>query len=127
MESSQSDVPSVSPPTADAQPGAAKQPALEPKGPIQDFGQKIGGARKDVWSGFKDDLNSVGDDDIAGQPLAKVWPAPDYQKLIDAGMNAKAVAAVRALRDEVPAKPRAAWKVKRWAEQVKTCAAWPMM
>ena len=127
VESSQSDVPSVSPPTADAQPGAAKQPALEPKGPIQDFGQKIGGARKDVWSGFKDDLNSVGDDDIAGQPLAKVWPAPDYQKLIDAGMNAKAVAAVRALRDEVPAKPRAAWKVKRWAEQVKTCAAWPMM
>ena len=87
---------------------------------ITDFGQKIGGARKDVWSGFKDDLNKVGDDDIAGQPLAKVWPAPDYQKLIDAGMDAKSVAAVRALRDEVPAKPRAAWKVKRWAEQVKT-------
>lgn len=88
--------------------------------PIEDFGQKIGGARKDVWSGFKDDLNKVMDDDIAGQPLAKVWPAPDYQKLIDAGMDAKSVAAVRALRDEVPAKPRAAWKVKRWAEQVKT-------
>lgn len=111
---------SVPPPTPEAQPVAAKQPTSEPKGAIQDFGQKIGGARKDVWSGFKDDLNSVGDDDIAGQPLAKVWPAPDYQKLIDAGMNAKAVAAVRALRDEVPAKPRAAWKVKRWAEQVKT-------
>ena len=88
--------------------------------PISDFGQKIGGARKDVWSGFKDDLNKVDDGDIAGQPLAKVWPAPDYQKLIDAGMSAKTVAAVRALRDEVPAKPRAAWKVKRWAEQVKT-------
>ena len=87
---------------------------------ISDFGEKIGGARKDVWSGFKDDLNKVLDDDIAGQPLAKVWPAPDYQKLIDAGMDAKTVAAVRALRDEVPAKPRAAWKVKRWAEQVKT-------
>jgi hypothetical protein len=111
---------SVPPPTPEAQPVAAKQPTSEPKGAIQDFGQKIGGARKDVWSGFKDDLNSVGDDDIAAQPLAKVWPAPDYQKLIDAGMNAKSVAAVRALRDEVPAKPRAAWKVKRWAEQVKT-------
>ena len=105
-----------------AKPAAAAKPApAAPTGAtISDFGQKIGGARKDVWSGFKDDLNKVLDDDIAGQPLAKVWPAPDYQKLIDAGMNAKAVAAVRALRDEVPAKPRAAWKVKRWAEQVKT-------
>lgn len=106
-------------PAGAAKPAAAPQPEA-PAAPITDFGEKIGGARKDVWSGFKDDLNKVLDDDIAGQPLTKVWPAPDYKKLIDAGMNAKTVAAVRALRDEVPAKPRAAWKVKRWAEQVKT-------
>jgi len=98
----------------------ANRKATKADATISDFGEKIGGARKDAWSGFKEDLNQVGDADIAAQPLSKIWPAPEYQKLIDAGTNAKAVAAVRALRDEVPAKPRTAWKVKRWAEQVKT-------
>ena len=120
----QNGVDSVPPTNPAAQPitraevDAAQQQA--PGKPIEDFGEKIGGARKDVWAGFKDDLNKVDDGDIAAQPLSKVWPAPDYQKLIDAGMDAKAVAMVRALRDEVPAKPRSPWKVKRWAEQVKT-------
>jgi hypothetical protein len=93
-----------------------EQPAAKS---IADFGEKIGGARKDVWTSFRDDLNAVADDEIASQPLSKIWPAPDYQKLIDGGMDTEAVAIVRALRDEVPAKPRNAWKLKRWAEQVK--------
>jgi hypothetical protein len=110
---------------------AAKQPATKPEAPtslqtghpakpITDFGEKIGGARKDVWTSFKEDLNAISDDDIVNQPLSKIWPAPDYQKLIDSGMDGEVVAVMRALRDEVPSKPRSAWKVKRWAEQVKT-------
>lgn len=87
---------------------------------IQDFGEKIGGAKKDTWSGFKDDLSAVKDDDIAARKLSEIWPAPDYQKLIDAGMDAKSVAIIRALRDEIPAKPRNAYKIKRWADQVQT-------
>lgn len=98
-------------------PAAAK---TDEQDKIEDFGEKIGGARKDVWAGFKDDLNAVKDEDIATEPFSKIWPAPDYQKLIDGGMSAEAVATIRALRDEVPAKPRASWKVSRWAEQVKT-------
>ena len=86
---------------------------------IADFGEKIGGARKDVWSGFKDGLNAVKDADIATEPLSKVWPAPDYQKLIDSGIPAESVSAIRSLRDEIPQKPRSSWKVKRWADQVK--------
>lgn len=91
----------------------------QPTEKIEDFGEKIGGARKDVWSGFKDDLNAVSDEDIAGQPLSKIWPAPDYDKMIEGGTSAEVVATIRAIRDEIPAKPRQSWKVKRWAEQVK--------
>lgn len=86
---------------------------------IEDFGEKIGGARKDVWAGFKDSLNAVKNADIAAQPLSKIWPVPDYQKLIDDGISAENVAMIRALRDEIPVKPRASWKVKRWAQQVQ--------
>ena len=86
---------------------------------IEDVGEKIGGARKDVWSGFRDDMGAVPDEAIAAQPLSKVWPQPDYQKLIEAGHAARPVAMVRSLRDAIPTKPRQSYKVKRWAEQVK--------
>lgn len=91
-----------------------------PAKPIADFGEKIGGAKKDMWSGFKDDLTAVSDDDIASQPLSKVWPAPDYQALIDGGASPEVIAFVRSARDEVPAKPRVAYKVKAWANKVRT-------
>jgi len=110
------------------------QPAPTPKSAdtsrpaqrIEDVGEKIGGARKDVWSGFRDDIGAVPDDAIAEQPLSKVWPQPDYQKLIDAGHDAGTVAMVRSLRDAIPTKPRQSYKVKRWAEQVKELRAFAL-
>lgn len=94
--------------------------SAKPADTITDFGEKIGGAKKDVWTGFKDKLNEVNDDQIASKKLSEVWPSPDYQALIDGGMNKEAVAIIRTMRDEIPAKPRSSWKVKRWAEQVKS-------
>ncbi|MFN4036405.1 LPD38 domain-containing protein [Comamonas aquatica] len=93
---------------------------------IEDVGEKIGGARKDVWSGFRDDIGAVPDEAIAEQPLSKVWPQPDYQKLIDAGHDAGTVAMVRSLRDAIPAKPRQSFKVRRWAAQVKELRAFAL-
>jgi len=93
---------------------------------IEDVGEKIGGARKDVWSGFRDDIGAVPDDAIAEQPLSKVWPQPDYQKLIDAGLDAGTVAMVRSLRDAIPSKPRQSFKVRRWAAQVKELRAFAL-
>lgn len=93
---------------------------------IEDVGEKIGGARKDVWSGFRDDIGAVPDDAIAAQPLSKVWPQPDYQKLIDAGHDVGTVAMVRSLRDAIPAKPRQSYKVHRWAAQVKELRAFAL-
>ena len=87
---------------------------------IEDFGEKIGGARKDVWTSFQDDLGAVADDDIASQPLSKVWPQPDYQALLDGGADPWSVAFARSARGEIPSKPRQPWKVKRWAEQVRS-------
>ncbi len=86
---------------------------------IQDFGEKIGGARKDVWTSFKDQLDDVADDDIANQPLSKIWPQPDYQALLDGGADPWTVAFAHAARDEIPTKPRQSWKLKRWSEQVR--------
>lgn len=102
------------------QSSAQKAESTQPAAKIEDFGEKIGGARKDVWSGFKDDLNAVSDEDIASQPLSKIWPAPDYDQMIEGGKPAEVVATIRALRDEIPTKPRQTWKVLRWADQVKT-------
>jgi hypothetical protein len=103
-----------------AAPKVEKSATPEEKSSITDFGEKIGGAKKDVWTGFKDKLNEVGDDQIASKKLSEVWPSPDYQALIDGGMDKEAVAIIRTMRDEIPAKPRAPYKVKRWAEQVKS-------
>lgn len=86
---------------------------------IEDFGEKIGGARKDVWTSFKDQLGEIADDDIASQPFSKIWPQPDYQALLDNGADPWTVAFARAARDEIPSKPRQSWKVKRWADQVR--------
>jgi len=107
-------------------PAGKQKAAPTPMQRIDDVGEKIGGARKDVWSGFRDDMGAVPDEAIAAQPLSKVWPQPDYQKLIDAGHDASTVAMVRSLRDAIPTKPRQSYRVKRWAEQVKELRAFAL-
>lgn len=85
---------------------------------IEDFGQKIGGAKKDLWTGFKDKMQQSMGEDVLSVPLAKSWPEPDYQGMVDAGADSMMVAHLRALRDAVPVKPRSSWKVKGWANKV---------
>lgn len=106
--------------TQEAQPEAAPAPRKQTTASkIEDFGEKIGGARKDVWTSFKDQLGEIADDDIANQPLSKIWPQPDYQALLDGGADQWTVAFAHAARDEIPTKPRQSWKLKRWSEQVR--------
>lgn len=85
---------------------------------IADFGEKIGGARKDVWAKSLDDMQKVDDADVSAQPLSKVWPAPDYQKMLNDGANKPTVALVRALRDSIPNKPKSGWKLNKWTDAV---------
>lgn len=87
--------------------------------PINDFGEKIGGARKDVWQRYAEDMREVTRQDIIDKPLSKIWPEPNYQKLIEDGADPAVVATVRAMRDEVPNKPRSGWKLGGWVKQVE--------
>ncbi|RAK01597.1 LPD38 domain-containing protein [Aliidiomarina maris] len=79
---------------------------------IDDFGEKIGGARKDIWSGLREAVDST---DTKSQPLSKSFPQPDYAKLKEAGADSQVLAAVAALRQSIPNKPRTRG-VSRWAE-----------
>ncbi len=88
--------------------------APETTQPIEDFGEKIEGARKDYASKLQD----AKERDVSAVPLSKSWPEPNYQKMLDDGVPSETVALVRALRDEVPTKPQKGWKLKGWVEMV---------
>ena len=105
-------------------PGAGVTPLHDTQQPpstatkIGDFGEKIGGARKDAWSGFADRLSEAENFDVAKEPLSKTWPEPAYEKMIEDGADPWSVAFIRAARDAIPRKPTTAWKVEQWTEQV---------
>lgn len=80
---------------------------------IDDFGEKIGGARKDQAASLQRELS---DDDIASQPLSKIWPKKEIDEITDPFTAAVAHAA----RAEIPSKPRNKHKVKNWVGKVKT-------
>jgi len=54
---------------------------------IQDFGKKIGGARKDIWKDRnfnKDDLKDMNDREVIKFARKEaIFPVPDYKKLVD--------------------------------------------
>ncbi len=74
---------------------------------IEDFGEKIGGARKDVWVKRFLDSAPLQPIEIVNMPLAKAWPAPDWDKLIENGVEPWRVGIIRAYRDSIPPRPRA--------------------
>ena len=90
-------------------------------GRIEDFGEKIGGARKDVYSAFKATFLQITEQSIADEPLSKSWPVPKYDKLLEAGVPKWKVAALRALREAITPKPKGRkWYAygKNWCKQV---------
>ena len=96
---------------------AAEEPA---KAPIEDFGAVLEGARKHYAAAYREKLKEAGELDITTEPLSRSWPEPDYQRLLDDGADPWTVAFVHAARDEVPPKPRKAWKIKGWSVDVRT-------
>ncbi|MGI2079155.1 LPD38 domain-containing protein [Shewanella putrefaciens] len=88
----------------------------EPSAPITDFGEKIGGARKDVWGGFSEAIKDQ--QNTKELPLSKSWPEPDYQELADNGSDREALALIAAMRAQIPPKPRMTFKVDRWVNNV---------
>ena len=76
---------------------------------IQDFGQKIGGAKKDLWSarGLNiEDLLSMNDAErLTLIKKDNVWKKPDYQKMVDEGLPREVAYFYKIVRDACPTKP----------------------
>ena len=75
---------------------------------IGDFGEKIGGARKDMWADRGLDLDDLGGMNEAErvQFVTKdnVWPRPDYRKLLEEGIPRTVLWYRKTVRDACPAK-----------------------
>lgn len=93
-------------------PATPTEPVTEPVTEIEDFGEKIVGARKDMGSFYQKEIT---DDDISNQPLSKIWPKKD----IDAIENKQTAALATVLRGTIPSKPRKGYKLNNWVAQVK--------
>lgn len=87
---------------------------------IDDFGEVIHGAAKHRHAALADDLNTdKTPDDYRTQPLSKLFPKPDYEKMAAEGTDNKTLAMLALLRNMIPAKPRASYKLNYWAKQVR--------
>lgn len=79
-------------------------------GEIKDFGEKIGGARKDIWaaSGLTTyDMQQMTEAE-KGKYVKKdsVWPKINYQELADSGIDKDVVFFIKQVRDSLPAAPQ---------------------
>lgn len=104
----------------EAEPEADTKQATIDDGKISDFGEKLGGARKDLAKAMAKEWT---DDDIAGQPLSKIWPKSEVDAIDDTFIAAVAFAA----RSEIPTKPKKGYKVQSWVEKVKGLRAMTRM
>ncbi|MCP1109685.1 LPD1 domain-containing protein [Ohessyouella blattaphilus] len=75
----------------------------------EDFGEKIGGAKKDLWK-----ERGLLSDDLAGMngreadkyvKKDNIWRKPDYQAMIDSGMPVDVAFFFKTVRDSLPASP----------------------
>ncbi|HDS1207479.1 TPA: hypothetical protein QDZ84_002494 [Shewanella algae] len=95
---------------------AKAQDESEKAEPITDFGEKIGGAKKDTWQATIKALEDTGTTE--SQPLSKSWPEPDYQKLIGEGVTPEAAALAAMLRGVTGTKPRDKRRLAGWTASV---------
>lgn len=82
---------------------------------IEDFGEKIAGARKDQVNQVLSGLNSEVTD---ATTLSEAFPAPNYTKLIEEGVDPRAAAFVAVMRAQIPAKPRKAFRLQQWMKDL---------
>jgi len=90
----------------------------------EDVGEKIGGARKDLWQKQADSYKlDYSLDDILGLSSAKALPELDYENLIENGISHQVLETYTVMRAMIPKKPasrgrRASYKAKQWAQFV---------
>ncbi|UKA12667.1 PLxRFG domain-containing protein [Photobacterium damselae] len=95
-------------------------PSYLTKKDIQDVGEKIGGARKDIWEAYSSTIEGKTQEELQSLPFSKSWPQPNYQAMLNQGSPLENLSLFRAIRESIPSKPRASYKVSRWAQNVRT-------
>ena len=85
---------------------------------IEDFGEKLEGARKDEANAV---ISALGDEniDIASEPLSKSFPVPNYERLAGEGVDIRVLALVAAIRAGVPTIPRRKFRLQYWVDEVR--------
>ena len=92
---------------------------------IEDYGEHLGGARKDEFTGVlgksrhAEKSYAAIEERIESEPLDEVFPAPNYKRLLESGLPAWRVALLHAIRDSLPRKPQDAFSMKKYVEAVK--------
>ena len=88
---------------------AQKQDTAAQPPRIEDFGEKIGGARKDIWKArglAASDLGGMNDVERASYVKKdSVWPRPDYRELEKSGIPRSVCYFIKTVRDRVPTRP----------------------
>ncbi|EIP2642407.1 hypothetical protein LSC35_000352 [Salmonella enterica] len=86
---------------------------------IGDFGEVIHGAAKHRRAALAEALNTDKTiEDYHTQPLSRLFPEPDYEKMAAEGTDNRTLAMLALLRNMIPAKPRVPHRLNRWAKQV---------
>ncbi len=105
--------------------GSEKKPADQASAAekIEDVGEKIGGARKDLMREYaereekaQNNPNEVMED-LRSLPVSKIFNF-DYGKLRKEGVSNEIITLLQVIRDIIPSKPRTAYKLKRWVSEV---------
>ena len=88
---------------------AENEKSKSSKQKIEDFGKKIGGARKDLWAKKGLSTKELADMNFAEKNKYGVknyiFPKPDYQAMVDEGMPVRVAFFIKTVRDAIPAKP----------------------
>ncbi len=77
---------------------------------IEDFGTKIGGARKDLWKDRNlqiNDILSMNDREmVLNVKKNNVWKKPDFEALVQEGHSILKLYFIKRVRDAIPSKPK---------------------
>ena len=85
---------------------------------FEDFGEKIGMAKKDMYGKYLEHLDSNTEVvKFINLPKVKVLPEPDYQKLKEHGVSDEKLIQMKFLFDELGDKPRKKWELNIWANK----------
>jgi hypothetical protein len=100
---------------AKKKPNPEKPVAETKRAKVEDFGEKLGGARKDELRGVRERLENMDDQAIADSKLSELWPKGEVDRIEDSFH----AAAYQTVRDLIPAKPRALYRIAGWVKRVK--------